>query len=156
MKLLLIISFIVLFNSCIEDNEPIPVLPFDATYQFFPNGVSGELSDVIWEGNNLKFSNSTERHIDWIKFKNLSISDVGRYDLLYSPAAEASSSNNVYSTIVAPDQSNQEQGGYINISNYSEYYMSGSYHFTAWYYNASLNRTVKVAVEGIFNNVPIN
>jgi hypothetical protein len=152
----MIICFIFLFSSCIEDATSEPVLPFNATFQFFPNGVSGELDKVVWEGNTLKFSNSTERHIDWIKFKNLNISGIGRYDLLYSPAAEAYSLNNVYSTTVAPDQSNQEQGGYINISSYSEYYMSGSYHFTSWYYNSSLNRTVKVSVEGIFNNVPIN
>ena len=159
-----------LFLNCEENDDgiiaedPIEELgPLSASFEMlYPNGNSygafGNFSEGSWSNGSIRLSETDNSTVSWVEFKSLNITGTGQYTLLNSPFARAKFEA-VYSTAVRPDfwinqGGNPTQGGYLNITEYSEAGVSGNYEFVAWYFSPTLNREVGWGLRGSFQNVP--
>lgn len=122
----------------------------------------GEFKDVYWNENEISLGGSTDDlSISWIEMTNLNINGSGQYQLLVNPFAKGVFGRDlsVYSTAIRPDfwlnqGSNVNQGGYVNITEYSSKAISGDFYFIAWRWSDSLNREVGIGVSGRFQDIP--
>lgn len=158
--LLSIFSFNIISCDILDPDDDEEILDFKANYRpIFSDGSYGDfqtVDDFSWNGNILTFSGSSIDNIKWIKVSELNINGVGRYQLLDSPYGQVKLVNNIYSTYVSPlpNYTSAKQGGYLNITSYSNGYISGNYEFHAWFNSPQLGKVMS-AVSGTFENVSL-
>lgn len=188
---LLLLMTLLIFNSCElldeleeEEEEVFVELPLSVSWTYVgSNGAYSapyyEFNGAYWNEGKIRFDNSSlENGIEWVSMKDLNITGVGSYPLLYSPSGYLKLASHVYSTTVYPafwvEGMNNgtlveggagytpsayagsgivAQGGYVNITEYSQYYISGNFYFVAWVFDNQLNREISVGIIGSFENV---
>ena len=170
--LILLCLITISFSSCeiLEDDDNVSTtnidLSFESTYQrLYPSGTiitdeTGTFSDVSVSNSTLRFYNSSNpSSFEWIVFENIAIAGKGRYTIKNSPRARAKF-DAVYATDVSPDfwlnqGGNQQQGGYLEITEYENNHISGNYYLIMWHYHNQLNREVGWGISGTFKNVKV-
>ncbi|MAZ26737.1 MAG: hypothetical protein CL868_06625 [Cytophagaceae bacterium] len=189
--LLALCAMLLVFNSCDfleddleEEEEEFVELPLSIKWTYV--GSTGTFSEpyyefntAYWNEGSIRFAdNSLENGIEWVVMKDLDITGVGNYPLLYNPSASLKMRGDVYSTTVYPEfwveginngiliqggegytpsaylgTGTVRQGGYVNITDHNAYYISGDFYFVTWVFNDQLNREVSIGVTVSFENV---
>lgn len=173
LRLFILLLFSVTIESCFLfeidaenefDQEIVENLPQESSFQLIgPDGTlldtMGNFTHNTWTYDQLYF-NESDQNSEFIRFRNIYITSTGVYDILNVQIAEARfSESQLYYSNVSPDfWLNQgidvEQGGYLNITSYSDTHISGNYRLILWRFSESLNREVGAGIQGSFENIP--